>query len=332
MSQADRPRLLILRALGLGDFFTGLPALRALKASFPGHQRILAAPEQLIGLAEITGSVDAVVPAAPLEPLPGFLSGAEVAVNLHGRGPQSHRVILDLRPERLICFEHAEVPETLGSPKWRPDEHEVERWCRLLQESGIPADPSRLELVPPLLTALADRGTTICHPGAASEARRWPIERWAQVAQYEADSGRRVIITGDSSERPFCLRLADMAGLGPSCVYAGLTDLTELASLVAGAGRLVAGDTGVAHLATAVGTPSVLLFGPTPPALWGPPSNRSAHKVIWKGRSGDPHGTSPDPGLMAITAQEVLEALSTLPAKGSALNHRAVWVTTGSGS
>ena len=331
MSRADRPKLLILRPLGLGDFLTALPALRALRASFPGHQRILAAPKHLAALAEITGTVDVVVPAYPLEPLPKFLSGVEVAVNLHGRGPQSHRVILDLRPGRLIAFEHAEVLESLGSPKWRRYEHEVDRWCRLLQQSGIPADPSRLELTPPPLTALADRGATILHPGAASEARRWPIERWARVARHEA-SGRRVIITGDPSERALCLTLADLAGLQPSCVYAGLTDLTELASLVAEAGRLVAGDTGVAHLATAVGTPSVLLFGPTSPALWGPPSNRSAHKVIWKGRSGDPHGTSPDRGLVAITADEVLQALSTLPAKDSASNQRAVWVTTGPGS
>jgi ADP-heptose:LPS heptosyltransferase len=332
VSRADRPRLLILRPLGLGDLLTALPALRALKASFPGHQRILAAPKRLAGLAGITGTVDVVVPAGPLEPLPESLSRVEVAVNLHGRGPQSHRIILDLRPGRLICFEHAEVPESLGSPSWRRDEHEVDRWCRLLQESGIPADTSRLELAPPLLTALADRGATLLHPGAASEARRWPIERWAQVARHEAGSGRRVIITGDSSERALCLSVAQLAGLPPSCVYAGLTDLTELASLVAGAGRLVAGDTGVAHIATAVGTPSVLLFGPTSPALWGPPSNRPAHRVIWKGRSGDPHGTSPDPGLVAITVEEVLEALATLPAKGSSLNHPAVWVTTGPGS
>ncbi|MEV4259360.1 glycosyltransferase family 9 protein, partial [Spirillospora sp. NPDC049652] len=67
-------------------------------------------------------------------------------------------------------------------------------------------------------------------------------------------------------------------------------------------------DTGVAHLATAYRTPSVLLFGPTPPALWGPPPDRPEHTVLWKELRGDPHGTRPDPGLLRITPGEVVAA------------------------
>jgi ADP-heptose:LPS heptosyltransferase len=328
---ADRPGLLILRALGLGDFLTGLPALRALAVSFPGHRRFLAASQQLAGLAEITGTVQEVVPLGALEPLPDFLLGVDVAVNLHGKGPESHRSILSLRPGRIICFEHPEVPESLGQPKWRTDEHEVHRWCRLLEESGIPANPDRLELYPPA-ARLADRGATILHPGAGSEARRWPIRRWAHVARNEASSGRRVIITGDAGERTVCLMLAHLAGLDASSVYAGLTDLTELASVVAGAARVISGDTGMAHLAVAVGTPSVALFGPTSPALWGPPANRPEHRVIWKGLSGDPHGTSVHPGLLAITVKDVLEALTNLLDKKHSANSTPVWVAAGPGS
>jgi ADP-heptose:LPS heptosyltransferase len=74
---------------------------------------------------------------------------------------------------------------------------------------------------------------------------------------------------------------------------------------------LACGDTGVAHLATALGKPSVVLFGPTPPALWGPPS-AGRHTVLWKGRASDPFADRPAPGLLAIQPAEVTRALSAL--------------------
>ena len=88
--------------------------------------------------------------------------------------------------------------------------------------------------------------------------------------------------------------------------------MSELAAAIAVAGRVVCGDTGVAHLATALGTPSVVLFGPTSPSRWGPPRDRPIHRVLWAGRTGDPHASRPDPGLLAIGEDEVLQALEQL--------------------
>jgi ADP-heptose:LPS heptosyltransferase len=290
------------RALGLGDFLTGVPALRALARAFPGHHHVLAAPRELAPLAALTGAVDEVVDTAPLGPAP---PGADVAVNLHGRGPQSTRLLRAARPRRLIAFGEDGV-------QWRADEHEVERWCRLLEESGIPADADDLDLPPPDIVSPVPPGATVLHPGAASPARRWPRERWAQVARGEIAAGRRVAITGSLAERGLALAIARSvcAAPGQLVVLAGATDLLVLAAAVARAGRVVCGDTGVAHLATAFGTPSVVLFGPTPPSEWGPPPNRPRHQVLWAGRRGDPHGQRPDAGLLAIEVPDVLGALN----------------------
>jgi ADP-heptose:LPS heptosyltransferase len=308
------PTLLILRALGLGDLLAAVPALRALADAFPDHCRVLAAPEALTPLVALTGTVDGVVNAAPLAPLDDALRGADVAINLHGKGPQSHRVLLGAEPGRLISFFHPEIPESADGPTWRTGEHEVVRWCRLLESYGIPADPGRLDLRPPPGPVPEGvHGATLIHPGAASAARRWPPDRWAAVARTEAETGRPVIITGGPNEVDLARTVALEAGLEEAAVYAGRTDLTELAALVAAAGRVACGDTGVAHLATALRTPSVVLFGPVPPTEWGPPPDRPWHRALWARERGDPHASHPDRGLLAIQVSEVIEALAGLP-------------------
>lgn len=309
-----RPLLVALRALGLGDFLTGIPALRALRRSFPGHRIVLAAPAVLAPLARLSGAVDEVSDTAPLADLDPALQEADVAVDLHGNGPESQRVLLAARPRRLIAFAHPEVPESRGLPGWRADEHEVARWCRLLAESGIPADPRDLRLDPPRAPRWVE-GATVLHPGAASGARRWPVERYAAVARAELGRGRRVVVTGGGDEVPLAEALAAAAGLDANAVLAGRTSLLELAGIVGGAGRLVCGDTGVAHLATAFGTPSVVLFGPTSPRHWGPPPGRSRHRALWAGSEGDPHAGVPHPGLLELEVEDVLAALAELEAE-----------------
>jgi ADP-heptose:LPS heptosyltransferase len=302
--------IVVLRALGLGDLLTAVPALHALRAWAPAAEIVVGAPAPLAPLARLAGvTLSAVAPLAPLAPA---LRGADVLVNLHGRGPQSHRVALGASPRRLVAFAHAEVPESAGMPLWKPSEHEARRWCRLLTESGIPAVPSRLELAPPPDRGpLWAHGATVVHPGAASAARRWPPARFAAVARAERAAGRTVAITGGADERALALAVAERAGVPVSAVLAGRTDVETLAAIVARAARVVCGDTGMAHLATAFGTPSVVLFGPTPPREWGPPP-ADRHRVLWAGRTGDPHAGRPDPGLLAIGPGAVLAELENL--------------------
>jgi ADP-heptose:LPS heptosyltransferase len=313
---AVAPAVVVLRALGLGDLLTAIPALRALADAFPRHPRLLATPATLAPLARASGAVDEVVPADGLDQaLPARLHGAALAVNLHGRGPDSHQLLLATAPRRLVAFAHPAVPASSQGPRWRPDEHEVARWCRLLEDSGISADPTRLDLdlpAGPIPHGVA--GATLIHPGASSPARRWPVERFAQVARSELAQGRWVVVTGGPGEAELAGEVAAQAGLPEHAVHAGQGGVLAMARMVAAADRVVCGDTGIAHLATALRIPSVVLFGPTSPALWGPPPDRPWHRALWAGTSGDPHGQRPDPGLLAIDAGQVVEALDDLPA------------------
>ena len=139
-------RVLLLRALGLGDFLTGVPAYRAVRRAFPGHLIVLAAPGGLADLVPLTGAIDELLPAAELEPVGWTGAAPDVAIDLHGRGPASHRLVATLGPQRLITFGGRHGGGFAG-PKWRAGEHEVARWCRLCSESGIPADPAEFRLL-----------------------------------------------------------------------------------------------------------------------------------------------------------------------------------------
>lgn len=297
-----------LRALGLGDFCTGVPALRALRNEFPQHRLVLVAPSWQAPLAEAIG-VD-LVAAGELEPVATCLRGAQLAVNLHGTGPASTRLLMELRPARLIAFTHPQLPETSGSPAIVDGEHDRYRWCRLLQASGITADADDMYLPPPAARSPIETGTVIVHPGAKSAARRWPPERFAAVVAALRGAGLQVALTGSAGETELCRGIARAAGGGD--VLAGATTTAQLCAAVAAATAVICNDTGIAHLASAYRTPSVVLFGPSSPASWGPPSD-GPHRALWKGRTGDPHGDTVDPGLAAITVDEVLDACSVFP-------------------
>jgi ADP-heptose:LPS heptosyltransferase len=313
---SDAPRgVLVLRALGLGDFMTAVPSLRALRAHHDNIPMSLAAPSWLDPLIRWTGLVDERVDVAGLDDPPPRRRRPALAVNLHGSGPQSHRWLLATAPGRLLSFRHPEVPASADGPAWSDDEHEVARWCGMLRWFGIEADATRLEIPAPVSPVPEDRrGYVVVHPGAKDAARRWPADRWGAVAAALFERGHRVLVTGDVGERSLARRVAAEGHLPPSDVLAGDVDVLEMAGLVAAARAVLCGDTGVAHLATAFGRPSVVLFGPTPPSRWGPPSD-PIHRVLWFGQSGDPHGREPFAGLTAIRARDVVRAFDDLPVR-----------------
>jgi heptosyltransferase-2 len=110
----------------------------------------------------------------------------------------------------------------------------------------------------------ADGGVVGLFPGSNAPARRWPAERFGAVARALSGNGLRVVVMGAPAERAITRRVCEAA---PAAVDAGgATDLPGLAALLSVCQLVVTNDTGPMHLAGAVGTPTVTLWGPSDPA------------------------------------------------------------------
>jgi ADP-heptose:LPS heptosyltransferase len=308
----------VLRALGLGDFVTGLPALRLLRRALPSHRLVLAAPAVFRPLLQLGVPVDELLATGELQPI-AARQPIEVAVDLHGNGPASRRLLHALRPARVVGF--GDPANGLPGPAWLASEHEITRWERLIVQSfgldpaAITGQPARLAVPPEPMP----RGLTVLHPGAAAESRRWPAERYAAVADRLIGQGHRVVLTGSAAEEPLLARIGQATGAQPL----PRLSLRRLFALVAGARLVICGDTGIAHVASLYRTPSVVLFGPVAPGRWGPPAG-GPHRVLWHGDdTGDPHSDEPDPALLRITVPEVLAAIAQLDAHSSPLTDSA---------
>jgi ADP-heptose:LPS heptosyltransferase len=189
--------------------------------------------------------------------------------------------------------------------------HERERWTRLLQWHGVDAEPDDFRLLPPAVPSPCP-GATVVHVGAAYGSRLWPEHRFAEVARTLAAEGHRVVFTGSTGERPRALDVARLAGLPDTQVLAGRLRLAEFMAAIAEARLVVSADTGAAHLASAYSRPSVVLFGPAPAEVWGPPPGPHIVLTDAQARRGDTFAATPDPALLAVTVEDVLSAVGQL--------------------
>ncbi|GAC1427918.1 MAG: lipopolysaccharide heptosyltransferase II [Chloroflexota bacterium] len=163
-----------------------------------------------------------------------------------------------------------------------------------------------------------ERSLLVLHPGSGgySAARRWPAERFAAVARdLGGHEGLLAVVVGGADERGVA---AEVAALVPGAVsVAGRTEWPVLAALLEEARLVVANDGGVAHLAGAVGTPLVVIFGPSNDAAWRPPGPRTRVVRAWlpcvpcfyRGHSlGSPEGCPPRSCLQQVGAAAVVAA------------------------
>lgn len=330
-----KPTLLVLRHAGLGDLLTVQPALRGLRRRFPQHTLAVTCPSWLLPLAEYLQTADRLVSEIPsaqpcaatkfdpsdhpsvdvelLSNVASTIKTADVLVSLRTPGPELISIVESLGPRLLVSYRSAALQATAVYPELDFSDHILTRWRRLLGVIGVTVRDEDIyaELSPPQ----SHRGFTVIHIGAGSPSRLWPVERWSQVARYLESAGYRVVLTGSKSESPRVEQVCLRSGLPPERDWSG-SDIMELAQVVAGARLVLSTDTGVSHLATTFRRPAVTLFGPVPPAWWGPPPGNPKHKTLWTGKTGENYSGRPDPGLMEISVASVLQVIEELHREG----------------
>lgn len=296
-------RIVVLRALQLGDLLCAIPAWRALRAYFP------LAHITLIGLSWARGFVvrfhryfDEFLefPGYPGLPERGFVAAEilpflshlqnrrfDLALQMHGNGTCTNSLIA-LFGARLAAGFYVPggfCPHPRLFTPYPDGISEVQRHLQLMGFLGIPPLGNDLEF--PLTAeddtrfsaaiALKPQSYACVHPGGRGMKRRWPVEGFAQIADGIAERGLRVVITGTAEERELALGMECRMRSSPINLV-GRTDLGTLGVLLRGARVLISNDTGVVHLAAALRLPSVVLSVGSDPLRWAPLDGRR-HRV-----------------------------------------------------
>lgn len=293
-----RAKILVIRGGAIGDFILTLPAIAALRQQFPeAHLEILGYPH-IIQLATAGGLVDRVssIEARALASffarngqLPddlvdyfsefdlilsylydpdeifrtniGRCSPAQFIAGPHRAEEQGplHAAKVYLKPlERLAIFEADPVPKLRmgGEPKGQPVQEGASVSVAMPARAGKAADCLAL------------------HPGSGSERKNWPEQRWAELVQKLINlTPFNLLLVGGEAEGEKLQRLS--AALPPARTrVAQSLPLAELARLLSGCAGFIGHDSGISHLAAALGLPALLLWGETAEAVWRPHGER----------------------------------------------------------
>jgi heptosyltransferase III len=275
---APSAQILVIRGGAIGDFIVTLPVLAALRKQFPAARIELVAYERVADLALRSGLADAW---RPIESrgLAGFFARNGV-----------------LEPEWQdyfagfpIIVSHLYDPDELFQTNvrrsfagqfiqslHRPDEtlplHVTEQLLVPLERLAVfDADP-----VPRLAFGeVGNRRPTIAlHPGSGSESKNWPVPRWQELlAKLVAERDDDFLVVGGEAD---VARLDRIAAVIPEDRRSVLLNrpLVEVAAALSGARFFIGHDSGITHLAAAVGLPGVVLWGTTQQEVWSPRSER----------------------------------------------------------
>jgi heptosyltransferase I len=279
----------------MGDIVHAVPAAAALRAAFPTGRIDWLVEAKHRAIVDLVDGIDRVIP------LEGASVGAwmaaarvmreqryDVAFDLQGlmksavlaRMSGAARVIgfsiWHLREKSARPFySETGAPAGPGAQEAANAEHVVFKNLRLLETLGVRDETVRFPLTHAESAAAetvrqaAGGPFALLNPGAAWPNKRWPAERFGQVAAFlrEVRGLPSFVLWGPGED---ALAAAVVAASGGAARQAPATGLADLLALVRAAALVVSGDTGPLHLATAAGTPVVALFGPTNPARNGP--------------------------------------------------------------
>lgn len=279
------PRFLVLRGGAIGDFIFTLPVLQALRRQWPEAYIELIGYPHIARLAVAAGLTDR-------------LRGLDTAgmARFFGLHPQiddetrRHLASFDF----VISFLHDPdgivrdnllangVRRLLYRSPIGPAGHIVDHLVQPLESLAIyeaGAAPT-LTLKPELvdagrarLDALGVQGRPVAiHCGSGSARKNWPLDRFARVAEVLAATHPLVFVLGEA-DHPIADAIHSLARTTGGARLEGL-DLVELAGALANCAAFLGNDSGITHIAAALGLPTVALFGPTDPAVWGPRGRR----------------------------------------------------------
>jgi ADP-heptose:LPS heptosyltransferase len=301
-------RVAVFRALQLGDMLCAVPALRALRAALPAAHIVLVGLPWARELSKrYRYYVDEFLDFPGYPGLPeqawrptavaDFLRRAhaqrfDLAIQLHGSGRITNPLLMLLAARVNAGFfqEGDYCPDPAHFLAYPQREPEIRRLLHLLSFLGV---PSRGEAIDFPLTAAEETAAQrlreaaglsaaddyVClHPGARASGRRWGAERFAAVGDALGARGLRVLLTGSEAERPLTAAVGKKMRSG-AVDLCGQTDLGTLGVLLRDARMLVCNDTGVSHVASAVGVPSVVVFSGSDPGRWAP-LDRERHRVV----------------------------------------------------
>jgi ADP-heptose:LPS heptosyltransferase len=301
-------KILVLRALQLGDMLCSVPALRALRAAFPKAQISLAGlpwaksfvwrfRNYIDHFIEFPGYPGLVEREPALKAIPRFLQAMrreqfDLAIQLHGSGVITNPLLITFGAKHAAGFyrrdNYCPDPETFFL--YPEDIPEIKRCLRLMQYLKIKTSGDHLEF--PLyeedqneLSSIPDYAKLdgqqyICiHPGARSAARRWSPEQFAAVANMLTSNGYKIVITGSQEENDLAKQIMHLMQV-PAYNFARAISAGALAALISKAALLICNDTGVSHIAAALRIPSVVIFLASDINRWAP-LDPVLHKALY---------------------------------------------------
>lgn len=287
-------RILVIRGGAIGDFVLTLPAIKLLRDDFPQAHIEILGYQHIIALAERRFYADAIrsIEHGPLATF--FARGAALPAELTEYFGSFDLIVSYLFDSAGILQDNLKrcgIKMFIAGPsKLSGHEHAALQLSRPLEEIGLHLKNPAARIYPTQVDRQlaqdflgnSSKPVVALHPGSGSETKNWPIEKWKKLGEHLFSADRTVVvIAGEADEERS--RQLETAWKDKPARFAKNLALPHLAALLE-TSVFIGHDSGVSHIAAAVGARSILLFGPTDPAVWAP-ANESV--IVLRAPEGD---------------------------------------------